>query len=136
MSVKLNKNQSTITNTFNPVFQGKCQCRTECDTYETLSDTTDCLSDITRLNIIGLNSLDLGSKIHQGISIIQHFHVGELDCVVHFGELENLNYFNKEWLYRPDFYLGTLQGQFTRGTETGCSSGMRKNDLNTTNQRL
>ena len=25
-----------------------------------------------------------------------------------------------EWLYRPDFHHGSLQGRFSRGTETGC----------------
>lgn len=134
MSVKLNKNQSTITNTFNPVFQGKCQCRTLWYIWDPIRHHW--LSkwyhqvEYYWAKLIGLR---LKNSI---VSIIQHFHVGELDCVVHFGELENLKFFTKEWLYWPEIYLGTLQGQFTRGNETGCSSGKRSNDLNTSNQRL
>ena len=57
---------------------------------------------------------------HREISIV-HLHRGELNYVICFREVENSNFFNGKWFYRPDFHWGTLQGGFKRSTEAGCS---------------
>ena len=31
-------------------------------------------------------------------------------------------FFSREWLYRPNFYQGTLAARFSRGIKTGCTN--------------
>ena len=81
----------------------------------------DCLSDITGVKFIGLNSSSSSSEIHRGISIIQHFHRGELNCLIYICEVENVNFFLwRVVLLVRELYQKFFQGAFSRGTETGC----------------
>ena len=59
------------------------------------------------------------SKNHGGISITQHFHLGEINYVI-MKYLWGWGNESGEWFYRADFHWGTFRGGFSRDTETGC----------------
>ena len=58
-------------------------------------------------------------EVYQGISVIQHFHRGELNYVICIMKVEIRTFFNDEWFFRPDINRGALRGGFSWRTETG-----------------
>ena len=109
-SVKTNKNESMITEKFNLLFR-----RTSY--HGLLWSRRDAAAHQVRSNVTGLISKLIGGKLKNSLNDLIFFLDGGDKLWKIVGEVKTQTLFTGEWFYRPGFYKGTFQDEFSRGND-------------------